>query len=86
MTFAEEMHELAEQNKYNMNNMKVLLTDGIRYEASRGNNHCWIYCCDDNKRDFAKRNRKAIIDWLKGEGFKVKMTRFAEKPEINVYW
>ena len=86
MTFAEEMHGLAERNKYSMNSMQVLLTNKIRYEARQGNNHCWIYCWDDNKRNFAKHNRKTIIDWLKSNGFKARMTRFAEKPEINIYW
>lgn len=86
MTFAQEMHELAEQKSYDFDSFKMFVDGQIRYYAKQGDFHSEIYCGDDNKKLFVKHNRKAIIKWLKSEGFTVKVTRFAEKPEINVYW
>lgn len=86
MTLSQEMHELTERSSYNLDTFKIYIEQRMRYKANGGNYHLHEYCNADDERYFVKRNRQTIIDWLKDEGFKVKISRFSNILELRIYW
>lgn len=86
MTFAEEMHELAEQNSYSMEKFKRDIRLKIRKHAEDGDFHLSFYFDTDAQVDFIKRNKKQVKGFLKDNGFKYNVKIITICPYVSIRW